>query len=585
MNRRHHYDLQWDKPHPYVERRDCLEVRERVDYRGEVLEPLDEDEVRRAIATLRRRGIRDVAVSFLFSYVNPAHELRVRELVAELHPEATVSLSHEVFPRWREYDRTSTTLADAFLRSLVSDYVEGLAEGLAGFGLRRDFLIMKSNGGVETWRAAAGRPVDLIVSGPAGGVLGALHVARATGRTDLVSIDMGGTSFDVSLIEDGRVARTTEHEIEWGLPVYTPMVDVKTIGAGGGSIGWIDKGGLLRVGPRSAGADPGPACYGRGGTDATVTDANLALGRLDPANFLGGEMPLAPPAASAALDALGQPLGLGADEVALAMLELVDQNMVNAIRLVSIDRGIDPRDFTLVAFGGAGPLHAGSLAEILGIEEVLVPVHQSVFSALGLMAADMRVDESVTASFRSDRLEAARLDELVRRLRRRALSRLRDEGYRGVPLVEAAIEMRYLGQNHGTDVAVPLGRARLGASELALVLERFHGEHRRLYGYDIPGEIVELVHVKVTAIGPTEKPELPPLPRRGAAAPRAARPVRFRDGWLDTPVYERSRLGAGARLDGPAVVEEPTSTTLVHPGQRLRVDRFGNLVLSCPAVR
>ncbi len=582
MNRKHHYDLQWDKPRPYVERRHCFEVDERTDYRGEVLVPLDEEGARAAVRKLRDAGIRDIAVSFLFSYVNPENELRMRHLILKVYPEATVSLSHEVYPRWREYDRTSTTLADAFLKSLVGDYLGNLADGLEREGLTRQFLIMKSNGGIEDYRAAVAKPVDLLVSGPVGGVLSAVYFGRLTDRANLISMDMGGTSFDVSMIEDGKTNQTTEFEIEWGLPVYTPMVDVKTIGAGGGSIAWIDKGGLIRVGPQSAGSNPGPACYGRGGTEPTVTDANLVLGRLNPGYFLGGELCLDVEAAQAALGRIATRLEMTLEDVASSIVELVDFNMVNAIRLVSIDRGLDPRRFTLISFGGAGSLHAAALAEIIGIREVLVPVHQGVFSAFGLMTADMRVDESVTANFRSDLISLDRVNDVVKRLRERALTRLKREGFDGRPLLEQVIEMRYLGQNYSTDVSIPaVADGRLGERDLAEIFSRFHTTHMRLYGYAIPEEIIEFVHFKVAAIGPVDKPRLRTLSAGGTVSPKETRGVYFRprDGWLQTPVYERTSLLAGARLTGPAVVEEAMATTFVHPGQTTEVDPYGNLIL------
>jgi N-methylhydantoinase A len=587
MNRKHHYDLDWDKPKPLVERRHCLEVVERTNYKGEVPVPLDEDGARAVAEALKREGITDVAVSFLFSYINPANERRMAEILAEVHPEATVSLSHVVYPRWREYDRTSTVLADAFLKSLVGEYLENLAAGLAAVGQTRDFLVMKSNGGVEDYRAATGKPVDLLVSGPVGGVLSSIFFGRLTGRENLISMDMGGTSFDVSLIVDGRASQTTEFEIEWGLPVYTPMVDVKTIGAGGGSIAWVDKGGLLRTGPQSAGAFPGPACYGRGGTEATVTDANLALGRLNPEYFLGGELTLDLGATRAALERLGEQLSMSVEETASAIVELVDFNMVNAIRLVSIDRGLDPRDFALVSFGGAGSLHAGALAEILGIRDVLVPVHQGVFSAFGLMTADMRVDESVTVSFRSDLLDLERLNDVLERLRAQALARLQSEGYRGDVIVEPTIEMRYLGQNYSTDIAVPVVGRALTKADVEEIYERFHAEHRRLYGYDIAEEIIELVHITTTAIGPTEKPRIAKLERTGRLEPRGERDVYFRSagGWLATTLYERSSLPVGASFEGPAVIEEAMSTTLVHPGHACEVDEYGNLILHTSTAR
>lgn len=581
MNRKHHYDLQWDKPKPFVERRHCLEVDERMNYAGDVLTPLDEAGARAVVTELRRAGIRDIAVAFLFSYVNPDHELRMREIIEEVFPEATVSLSHEVYPRWREYDRTSTTLADAFLKSLVQDYLNNLADGLCEDGMESDFLIMKSNGGVEDYRAASAKPVDLLVSGPVGGVLSAIFFGQLTGRRNLISMDMGGTSFDVSLIADGRPNQTTEFEIEWGLPVYTPMIDVKTIGAGGGSIAWIDKGGLLRVGPESAGSHPGPACYCRGGTRPTVTDANLVLGRLSDEYFLGGDLSLDTEAARRALRTLAGPLGMELEEVASAIIELVDFNMVNAIRLVSIDRGLDPREFTLVSFGGAGSLHAAALAEIIGIREILVPIHQGVFSAFGLMTADMRVDESVTANFRSDLVLPERVDAILQRLRDQALTRIRREGYEGNPLVEAVVEMRYLGQNYSVDVPVTLASNGGSATPLEQLYVAFHTEHRRLYGYDIPDEIIEFVNFKVAAVGPTENPTVRELAVGEPPRPKGERAVYFKaaGGWNPTPIFERSALAVGTRLAGPAVVEEPMATTLLHPGETLEVDSLGNLLL------
>ena len=367
-----------------------------------------------------------------------------------------------------------------------------------------------------------------------------------------------------------------EFEIEWGLPVFTPMIDVKTIGAGGGSLGWIDKGGLLRVGPQSAGASPGPACYRRGGTEATVTDANLVLGRINPDYFLGGELVLDADAARNALERLGRSV----EAVASSMIELVDFNMVNAIRLISIDRGLDPREFTLVSFGGAGSLHAIALADIIGIEEVLVPIHQGVFSAFGLMTADMRVDESVTASFRSDDLDLGRVNTILQQLRSRAFERIRAEGYEGEPAVEATIELRYLGQNYNTEVSVPLENGKLGAEELDDILVRFDAEHRRRYGYDIQGAVVEFVHFNVAAVGDTDKPVLPPLPPSEPAGPKSTRDVYFKDeGWLKTNVYERAALRSENSFSGPAVIEEPTATTLLPPNRTLSVDEYGNLLL------
>jgi N-methylhydantoinase A len=580
-NRKHHYDLSWDKPKPFVERQHCYEVSERVNYRGEALTSLDEDEARRVIGQIKAAGINAIAVSFLFSYVNPAHELRMRELISEVHPQATVSLSSEVYPRWREYDRTSTALADAYLKPLIRDYVSNLADGLHDVSHSVNFLIMKSNGGVQDASAAAAKPVDLLVSGPAGGVLSGTFFGKLTGRSRLICTDMGGTSFDVSLIADGEPNRRMDFEIEWGLPVFTPMVDVQTIGAGGGSVAWIDKGGLLRVGPRSAGANPGPACYRRGGTEPTVTDANLVLGRINPDYFLGGDLRLDVDASRVVLQKLGAHLGMQLEDVASSVIELINFNMVNAIRLISIDRGLDPREFTLVSFGGAGSLHAGALADIIGIREVLVPIHQGVFSAFGLMTADMRVDESVTASFRSDALDINKVNDVLGRLRSRALARLRADGYEGATTVESNVEMRYLGQNYNTEITAPQTNGRITDSDIDKMLEDFNAEHRRRYGYDMSNEVIEFVHFNVTAVGPIEKPHIPMLPRNGRTKAKGRRPVYFKGAdWLDTAIYERAALGPGAQIEGPAVIEEPTATTLLEAGHSLNVDDYGNLIIT-----
>lgn len=583
-NRKHHYDLKWDKPQPFVERQHCYEVEERVNYKGEVVTALDEKAARDVIAAIKAAGITGIAVSFLFSYINPQHELRMRELIAELYPEATVSISSDVYPRWREYDRTSTVLADAYLKPLIRDYVENLAGGLQSSNASMNFLIMKSNGGVQEANAAAAKPVDLLTSGPAGGVLSATYFGNLTGRPNLICTDMGGTSFDISLISEGEPNRRMDFEIEWGLPVFTPMIDVETIGAGGGSVAWIDKGGLLRVGPRSAGADPGPACYGRGGRESTVTDANIVLGRINPDYFLGGDLRLDVGAARRVLEELGTRLDMALEEVASSIIELINFNMVNAIRLISIDRGLDPREFTFVSFGGAGSLHAGALADIIGIREVLVPIHQGVFSAFGLMTANMRVDESITASFRSDTLDIKRVNEVLERLCHRSLARLRDDGYEGPATLEANVEMRYLGQNYNTEITVPLVDRGLTQAELYKIVEAFHSEHRRRYGYDISNEIIEFVHFNVTAVGPTEKPIIPKLGHNSKRAAKGHRRVYFkREGWLDSAVYERVMLARDAQLDGPAVIEEPTATTLLNPGHSLRVDEYGNLVITTQA--
>ncbi|MFN8456175.1 MAG: hydantoinase/oxoprolinase family protein [Anaerolineae bacterium] len=581
MNRKHHYDLTWDKPKLPAHRRDCLEVAERVNYKGEVLEPLDEAGAREVILEFKRRGIEAIAVCFLFSYLHPQHELRMRELIEELYPAAYVSLSHEVYPRWREFERSSTTILDAFLKPLVHQYVHNLHDGLVANQVKTHFLMMKSNGGITDYASVAKKPVDLMVSGPVGGVLAAVYLGNLTGRKNLVATDMGGTSFDVSLIVNGQFNRSTGVELEWGIPIRTAMVDVQTIGAGGGSLAWIDKGGLLRVGPHSAGAKPGPACYGRGGTEPTVTDANLVLGRLDPDRFAGGQFKLDKAAAEAAIARYAQKLNLDIYETAHNIIQLVNWNMVNAIRLVSIDKGHDPRDFTLISFGGAGSAHAAALAEIMDIHEVMAPVHQAALSAFGLTIADMRVDVSQTANMRSDILDLAFVNATLKDLWGRARQTIAHEGYLQEPTMIETIEMRYLGQNYGVEVPLPVPGEVLDEAGLAEVYRRFAAQHEALYGYSLPHEIVEFVNFNVIALGQTHKSSLPKLSRSGAAQPIGSRQVYFAEagGFVECPIYWRDDLAPRHTFTGPAVVEEDFSLTLLLPGQRLAVDEWGNLII------
>ena len=581
MNRKHHYDLTWDKPKLPVRRRDCLEVTERVNYRGEVLDRLDESKARDAILEFKRRGIEAIAVCFLFSYLHPQHELRMRELIEEDYPSAYVSLSHEVYPRWREYERASTTIFDAFLKPLVHNYVHNLRDGLLENKIQTHLLMMKSNGGVTDYASVAQKPVDILISGPVGGVIAAVHLGKLTGRKNLIATDMGGTSFDVSLIVDGQFNRSNGVELEWGVPIRTAMVDVKTIGAGGGSLAWIDKGELLRVGPASAGANPGPVCYGRGGTEPTVTDANLVLGRLDPDRFAGGQFKLDVVAAEAAIGRYAERLGNDLHKTAHDIIQLVNWNMVNAIRLVSIDKGHDPRDFTLITFGGAGSAHAPALAELMEIPEVLVPVHQGVLSAFGLTIADMRADVSQTANMRSDFLDLTLLNATLKDLRHRAHETIASEGYQKDPTVVEAIEMRYLGQNYGVEVVVPDVEDEIGESGLTEIYRRFAARHQSLYGYDIPHEIVEFVNFHVTALGSTHKTTLPTVRQGGTPSPQSTRDVYFAetDGFVACPIFWRDDLAKGHKLTGPAVIEEDFSLTLLLPDQKLRVDDWGNLVI------
>ena len=577
-NRRDLYSLDWQKPRPLSARLDCLEVSCRVDAEGDVRQVLDPDDVSRVVEHIRSERIDAVAISFLFSYLNPVHELELAEQLRAALPDLYVSLSHEVYPRWRENDRGHTTIADAYLKPMFSRYVDNLGAGLSDAGSPASLLIMKSNGGVVDARAAAEQPANFLVSGPVGGVLGGAHFASLAGIDDLMTIDIGGTSCDVSLVSGQELQRTASFEIELGMPVGSPMVDIRTIGAGGGSIAWIDPGGLLRVGPQSAGSSPGPACYAQGGAEPTLTDANLVLGRLNARNFCGGDIPLDVSLAQGAIDGLAARLGEPAEATAHSIIELANHNMVDALNLVSVERGIDPRELALVAFGGAGALHAAEIARILDLATVVVPPYPGNTSTFGLLTASLRSDLSTTLLIRSDEADALeRLNGALVPLRVRAVDTLRRDGYDGTPQIEQRLEMRYLGQNYHRDILIA-PEAPLDETALRAAIALFHSDYETFYGYGQPDEIVEVVGLVVTAVGAREGPS--GLRPAADATPPASRPVYFADGgFRDTPVLQRESLGSGTNVTGPAVIEEALSTTLVPPSMRAIVHASGSILL------
>jgi N-methylhydantoinase A len=582
QRRPHLYDLQADKPVPLVPRRYRIEVSERLRYDGSVEQPLDEWAVRAAVRELRDAGLRAIAVCFLYSYLYPRHEQRVAEIVREEFPEAYLSLSHQVLAEFREYERLSTTAVNAYVGPTMSQYVHRLRERVRAAGIPVDPYITQSNGGVISLDVAAETPVRTVLSGPAAGVTGAVYVGNLAGYSNVITFDMGGTSTDVSLIEAGQAGVRMELEVD-GLPVRTPMIDINTVGAGGGSVAWIDSGGHLKVGPHSAGAVPGPAAYGRGGTEATVTDANVALGILNRTALLGGRMPVDAAAADAAVAALAAELQLPATDVAQGMLAIVTANMARAIRVISVERGYDPRDFTLLAFGGAGPLHAARLARELDIPRVLVPTVPGILCALGLLVADLRVDFSrtrvlpavpdalATATATLAELEAEALGWMERERvepERRRLRRVAD--------------MRYIGQNY--ELSIELPETGLDTPALGAVLDAFHAAHDQAYGFASPGEPAQFVTFRLEASSAVPKASLTELPAATGAVDEARIATRRvflpeAGGWTACPVYNRARLGRGQRFDGPAVVEQMDSTTLVLPSQTVEVDRFGNLIL------
>ena len=590
------YDLLFEKLRPLVPRYLCFGVPERMDAQGNVLVSLDEEAVRRLARRLRQEGVGSIAVCYLHSYINPDHERRTGEIFWEVFPEGSVNLSSEVAPEFREYFRASTTVINAGIRPIVDHYLGSIEARLQEAGLSAELLVMQSNGGVLTFTAAREKPVFMVESGPAAGVIAASYLGSALGHLDVLSIDMGGTTAKAGLIQNGapRVAKdyevgasagSAERDRGSGYPIRTPVIDLVEIGAGGGSIAWVDSGGILRVGPHSAGADPGPVCYGLGGTEPTISDANLLLGRLDPDYFLGGEMELDVEGARKAIrEKCADPLGLDVIDVAIGIVEIANTAMVDALRSVSIQRGYDPRDFALMAFGGAGPMQANRLAAELEIPTTLIPMSPGIFSAMGLLVTDLKHDYSVTVIERVERLDMEKLQESYRDMQEQGRRALLRDGVRPEDIsFLRQVDMRYVGQSY--EIPIPLGDTQTDVAHLTSVLQRFHQEHERAYGFSAPEEPVEVVTLRLTAVGNIAKPRLRRLGQEGgdaSSARRATRPVYFAEtaGFIECPIYDRYRLGPGSAVRGPSVVEEIDSTTVIHPGYMATVDEFGNMFLT-----
>jgi N-methylhydantoinase A len=566
----------WVKPPRIVPADRVRTVGGRLAHDGGEIRPFDEEQATAVARWFRDRGIDTIGVCFLHSYANPEHERRMRDILAREHPDAVVSISSDVLREYREYERSVTTLVDAAVKPRIRRYVATIAERLDELGPQRiPFSIMQSNGGVLSADEVVHQPITTVLSGPAAGALGAARVAEAAGIDAVIALDGGGTSTDVTVVVDGRPALTTEGSVG-AFPSKIPMIDVVTVGAGGGSVAWISPEGTPKVGPRSTGADPGPLCYRAGGTEPTVTDAHLVLGRIPP-HLLGGEIPLDVPAARDGLTKLGDELGLGLERCAVGVLEISAWNQANAVRRITVQRGLDVRDFTLVTFGGSGSLAACRLVDLLGLRGALVPPNPGTLSAYGLLTVDVRTDHVRTAVARRSRLDPAALEDLFAVLAAEADAALEREAV--APAArrhQRSADVRYFGQAFEVRVDVPDGRLDPDA-----VADRFHDAHLRLYGYHFrgdPRQEVEWVNVRVTGIGPIRRPEIAEVPAgHGAATARTGTRPAFFDGWRDTPTYDRARLGAGDVVTGPAVLEEFGSTVPVAPGFRATVDRFGNL--------
>jgi N-methylhydantoinase A len=590
------YDVHLTKPRPLVSRRWSFEVHERLDAEGRVLQPLDADEVRQIAQQLKLAGIEAIVCCLLHSYLNPTHERQVAAILRQEYPDAFLSVSAEVCPEFREYLRASTTAVNAAVMPLVSRYLNALETRVHDRGITAPFYVMQSSGGVMSVESAKQKPVYMVESGPAAGVIAAGAFAELHGYRHVISFDMGGTTAKVGLIQDGQPRLSTEFEVGGqaitplgegrgsGYPVRTPVIDLVEVGAGGGSEAWIDAGGALRVGPQSAGAVPGPVCYGQGGTTPTITDANLALGRLNPTFFLGGEIALdAEASREAILAQCARPLGLELLPAASGIVEIANAHMIAAMRLISIQHGYDPRDFVLVAFGGAGPLHANALAQELDIPTILIPPSPGIASALGMLMTDIKHEFVATRRHLLSGLEPAALGALFEDFMQQGEALLTREGVATTQRrMLRSVDLRYQGQSHELSIPVPSGP--LTPQHLASLHTQFHEAHVRAYGYAAPDDPIEVVNVRLTAMGIAPKPRLQALPQGSGdltAALKEHRQVWFSEtsGFLSCPILDRLRLRWGDVIYGPAIIEELDATTVIHPGYQAQVDQLGNLLL------
>jgi N-methylhydantoinase A len=586
-NRPDLFNSNWDPSPALVQRRNVLTVDERVDYEGEVLTELNEEQVREAARKVKKRGIESVAVASLNSVMAPDHELRTKAILQEeLGEDVRVCTSAEILPEIREFERTSTAAANAYLMPVIERYLDRLVQALGDWGYNGDVLVTHSGGGVMSAAAAAQVPARICHSGPAGGVVGGAVVGKSAGTDSVITFDMGGTSADLSLVHEGRPSIASEWRVDWNIPILFPAVDLVAIGAGGGTIAWVDAGGSLRVGPQSAGADPGPACINKGNDQPTITDAHLFLGRLDPATYLGGDMELLPELAEQAIGRLAEQLGLSPEETAAGILRIANASMTAATHLISVQRGWDPREFAFVAGGGAGPLHAVAIAQDLGMPKVIVPPTPGVTSALGILQVDLRHDLLRSVLKQTHQIEPDELATVFDELRAEARAVLEREQASADQKVELSLDVRYYGQTPYMNMIVdevPKDRAAIDA-----LADQYGDDYEREFGYQLDRNLatIEIVNARVAAIGVSPPTELKRgAPADSAATPRETRSVYFGESgsWLDTPVYRRSAFGPDSRLDGPAIIEQDDTTVLVPPGTSLEVDQYLNIVIDVGA--
>lgn len=585
-NRPDLFNIRFEKPTPFVPRYLRREVNERLNYKGEVIVELNPDEVKSIVDAFQKEGVEAIAVCYLHAYSNPEHERQTVEIIRSLWPDVAVTASHEITNEWREYERTSTTVLNSYVKPIAASYIDRLDLELSKLDSDPYKYIMQSNGGTTTFPQSKEVPINIVESGPVAGIYGAAILGKMLGEKNVIGLDIGGTTAKCSLVDQGEVKVTTDYHIERtdrqaGYPIKVPVVDIVEIGNGGGSIAWIDDVGALKVGPQSAGAKPGPVAYGLGGTEPTTTDANLVAGRLSPKNF-DHDVDMEK-VKTAIEERVANPTGTRINEAALGIIRIANSNMLNALKLISVRKGYDPREFTLVAFGGGGSMHAPALARELGVKKVIVPVAASVFSAWGMLMTDLRHDYIQTFIRRVDSLDDSAINEMWTKLEAEATEQFHEEGIVSESVVLSRFaDMRYLGQEHTVKVPVPSGKLDKLAMQGAV--KTFHQTHEQLYTFKLEGTEVEIVNLHLIAYGLVQKPRLAKIESTKteiASALKESRPVLYEDkGWIGTPVYNRQLLFPGAEVEGPAIVEEKTASTVIYPGQTLTVDAYGNLIIA-----
>jgi len=581
-NRTEMYNALYKKPTPLVPRHLRLEIKERMGADREVLIPLEIGDLTHIIEQMRKEEVQSIAVCLINAYANPKHEQEIGRLLDEEYPEAAVSLSHNITRRYYEYERTSTTVQNAYVMPVVQRYLRSLEEELANRRFQSILQIMQSNGGIMTSAVAGEMPISMVESGPVAGAIGGAELASMIGYNNVITYDMGGTTAKTSIIREG-LAETTDQYLVEERPILLPVVDMREIGAGGGSIAWIDEAGALHVGPQSAGAEPGPACYMQGGTEPTVTDADLQLGILDPDYFLGGEKNISPQLSRETIEKVARYFDISVDEAALGIIKIVNNNMSGLLQSVTVKRGYDPREFAMVAFGGAGPTHAAAIARELNIPTVIVPPFPGVFSAWGMLMADLRHDFGQTYITSMGDAKVESINKIFRELEARVKDLFERENISDENIVVTyQMDLRYYGQEHTLSVPAP---SKLADADKAALDKSFDELHLKVYGHNAPEEPKEIVSLKVTGIGKVRKPVLQTI-RHGGESPASQsmlgeRRVYLGDGrYQEFSIYQRHKLLAGNLIPGPAIIEEPTSTTVLEKGQICSVDQYGNLIIT-----